>query len=119
MPKPILCLDFDGVCHSYISGWQGVDIIPDPPVEGLEDFLKEAMQVFDIHIYSSRSSEHNGRHAMAEWFVQNISLEVCHSLRFPITKPSAFITIDDRAITFTGTWPDVQELLTFKPWNKK
>ena len=28
--KPILCLDFDGVIHSYISGWKGADVIPDP-----------------------------------------------------------------------------------------
>ena len=31
MPKPILCLDFDGVVHSYTSGWKGADVIPDPP----------------------------------------------------------------------------------------
>jgi hypothetical protein len=39
-------------------------------------------------------------------------------LRFPTTKPSAMVTLDDRAITFTGTWPDVESLRTFTPWNK-
>lgn len=37
--KPILCLDFDGVCHSCTSGWQGVAQANDPPVPGLFDFL--------------------------------------------------------------------------------
>jgi hypothetical protein len=29
LSKPILCLDFDGTIHSYISGWQGADVIPE------------------------------------------------------------------------------------------
>lgn len=33
-------------------------------------------------------------------------------------KPPAMLTIDDRAICFSGLWPDPQQLLQFKPWNK-
>jgi len=38
---------------------------------------------------------------------------------FPLMKPAAFVQLDDRAITFTGKFPDPKELLKFKPWNKK
>lgn len=126
--KPILCLDFDGVCHSHKSGWRGIDVIPDPPVPGLFEFLAEAKWQFDIQIYSSRSSEKAGREAMFHWFKKHMNAWRQEKKRgelsifdiyFPDTKPSAFISIDDRAITFTGEWPDVDDLKAFKPWNKK
>ena len=33
--------DFDGVIHSYTSGWLGETTIPDPPVPGIREALKE------------------------------------------------------------------------------
>lgn len=38
---------------------------------------------------------------------------------WPTTKPSAFVTLDDRALTFDGHWPEIDALKAFKPWNKK
>lgn len=29
------------------------------------------------------------------------------------------ISIDDRALTFDGTWPDIAALKAFQPWNKR
>ena len=66
--KPILCLDFDGVCHMYTSPWTQPWEIADGPVPGLFPFLEEAMAHFQIAIFSSRSMYANGREAMQEWF---------------------------------------------------
>ena len=68
MSKPILCLDFDGVIHSYTSGWKGADIIPDPPVPGAFAFIRQASQHFDVQVFSSRSHQDGGIQAMSEWF---------------------------------------------------
>ena len=134
MSKPILCLDFDGVCHSYTSGWKGASVIPDPPVDGLFEFLMEAKEYFDIQIFSSRSNQPGGVVAMKEWFAHHYSEYVFRTrpelkerysaffcpewLSFPLEKPAAFLTIDDRAITFTGKWPDMDYMRGFKPWYK-
>src|SRR5262245_2133850 len=70
MSKPILCLDFDGVLHSYASGWQGAAVIPDPPVEGAIQFLYDALLHFRICIYSSRSHQEGGIEAMQNWIAK-------------------------------------------------
>jgi hypothetical protein len=67
--KPILCLDFDGVIHSYDSGWKGAAVIPDPPVPGALDFIREALEHFEVHIFSSRSHQWGGKRAMKRWLV--------------------------------------------------
>lgn len=121
MPGPILCLDFDGVLHSYTSGWKGFGNIPDPPTPGAMEFLKEAVRHFEVHIFSSRSSQPGGVHAMKQWLLQHSGPDhaLVDSLHWPTTKPAAFVTLDDRAITFTGEWPAMETLRTFVPWNKK
>lgn len=124
MSKPILCLDFDGVCHSYVSGWQGPGVIPDGPVPGLFEFLLEAQLYFVVHIYSSRSHQEGGIGGMRMWFERQFSewagSTPTPSLRltFPEHKPPAMVTIDDRGILFMGVWPDVEYLRNFQPWNK-
>jgi len=131
--KPILCLDFDGVCHSYTSGWQGIDVIPDKPVDGLFEFIEKAKDVFDIQIFSTRSKSIEGISAMRQWFNVHWTEYLFRTrpelqkkyyffeidfLSFPQEKPPAFISLDDRTLTFTGIFPEPEKLLSFKAWNK-
>jgi len=117
--KPILCLDFDGVIHSYTSGWKGVSNIPDHPVPGAIEFIEEACKHFTVAIVSSRSSDYKGLTAMRAWLSHKLPDKVFDQLEWPTNKPPAFVTIDDRAITFTGEWPSIKSLKEFKPWYQK
>mgnify|MGYP001576951002 FL=1 len=140
--KPVLCLDFDGVIHSYTSGWRGADVIPDPPVPGAIAFLREAVKHFRVAIFSSRTHQYRGLDAMKTWLreaieahhlaagtyygpefreqdrIDQAAVELLEEIQWPIDKPAAMVTLDDRAITFTGEWPSIESLLAFKPWNK-
>jgi hypothetical protein len=120
-------LDFDGVCHLYTSGWINAWTIPDGPVPGLFPFLEEAFKHFRVAIYSSRSEFERGRLAMRDWFQEHAAIHysdplqasvLVDHLEFPVSKPSAFVTLDDRALTFTGIWPAMEQLRSFKPWNE-
>ncbi|HEY1249081.1 MAG TPA: hypothetical protein VGE97_08850 [Nitrososphaera sp.] len=121
MAKPILLLDFDGVIHSYMSGWQGEDVVADPPVPGVFEWIQAALVHFDICIYSRRSSSVDGRIAMFD-YIRKYAPSIVRQLQFVDEKPAAFLTIDDRCICFNGLWSDEQydpaSLLLFKPWNR-
>ena len=139
--KKILCIDWDGVIHSYTSGWTSADDVPDPPVPGALDFLRNATHAFDVYVYSSRSHQPGGIEAMQtalqDWYVDAAKLPddvadedasaveagienfVLNILKWPTFKPSAFLTIDDRVHCFDGRFPAIDSLLAFQPWNRK
>ena len=63
----------------------------------------------------------------AEWIpwtaydVRDQADQIGKAIMWPWFKPPALMTIDDRALTFTGKWADFapDSLLRFRPWNKK
>jgi len=128
--KPILCLDFDGVIHSYERGWQGGDIYG-TVTPGFFEWASEAKKHFQLVIYSSRSKDADGKTAMWSWLKhqwgswrhhgagqEHPDPIVYDEFEFAHEKPPAFLTIDDRALTFRGNWSDYppEGLLTFRPW---
>lgn len=97
-----VCLDFDGVLHSYNSPFTAVDDIPDPPIHGAREAVSLLRKQFRVVVYSSRCRTAEGRTAITNWLAKHrIEVdEVCEH------KPPAMAYVDDRAVPFTGNWHD-------------
>lgn len=126
----ILLVDFDGVLHSYTSGWQGANKVNDPPVPGAMAWLIDCTKYFEVCVYSSRSKDPDGvaamKGAIMQWLQEGLGWhegDADHAvntvLRFPTEKPAAFLTIDDRCIQFDGTFIEPKKLTEFKTWMQK
>lgn len=113
-----ICLDFDGVIHSYTSRWIGADVIPDPPVPGAFNFIREALNHgYKVAVFSSRSHQEGGIEAMIDWFCDHGGGDI--DVDFPEAKPPAILYIDDRGFHFQGEFPPFEYVENFKPWNKQ
>lgn len=126
--KLTLLVDFDGVLHSYKSGWKGAGTIPDPPVPGAIAWLIKMVERYEVAIYSSRSKEEAGLNAMkaalTKWASEDglgdsLAAAFVSVLVFPTEKPAAWLTIDDRCICFNGVFPTLEEIDQFQPWYRK
>lgn len=119
--RKTICVDFDGVIHSYTSGWQGALVASDPPVPGAIRWLTDLVSRpdYEVCIYSSRSREPSGPDIMLRWLVANgMPVDATAKLKFPTQKPSAYLTIDDRSFRFEGDFPSPEWIERFRPWNK-
>lgn len=95
-----VCLDFDGVIHSYRSGWKGESSIPDPPIHGVREAIAQLRKRYRVVIHSARSATDEGAEAIRGWLSRH-DIEVDDVCAH---KPPAFVYVDDRAIAFTGDW---------------
>lgn len=109
--------DFDGVIHSYSSGWHGVKNIPDPVVPGIKEAIEEIRNKgYRVVIVSTRCNHSEGMTAIRKYLKANkITVDEILSV-----KPPAICYIDDRAICFDGdTSTLVEKIENFKPWNRE
>lgn len=95
-----ICLDFDGVIHSYRSGWCGAEVIPDPPIHGTKEAIGRLRKGHRVVIHSARCATEAGYEAVKAWLLKH-DLQVDDVCRF---KPPAVIYVDDRAVPFRGDW---------------
>ena len=112
-----VCFDFDGVIHSYTSGFLGDDVIPDPPVPGIREAIDRLRAAgYEVVVLSSRSANRYGRAAMQDWLDRyGIVVDGIYS-----HKPPARCYVDDRAVRFDGDASKLfDEIDHFEPWWKK
>lgn len=114
----LIALDFDGVIHQYVSKWVDATVIPDPPMPGAFEFIIRMMNAgHEIAIISSRNRSLQGQDAMSKWMLQHgFPAHKLADIQWPTYKPPAFLTIDDRAMRFTGRWPSLSDIHSFRPW---
>ncbi len=109
--------DFDGVIHSYGSGWKGVSVVPDPPVPGIREAIEEIRNAgYEVVVVSARCYQDGGKEAIKRYLdAHKIIVD-----RVTDEKPPAIVQIDDRAICFDGEAGDLLEKInSFVPWNKQ
>ena len=113
-----IVFDFDGVLHSYVSGWQGAVTIPDPPVPHMAELLHKLADLgYDLAVLSTRALDLEGPRAMREWLESNGFPDVQTAQQ----KIPAALYVDDRGFRFEG---DAQAVLDFvqggmTPWMDK
>lgn len=113
--RKTIAIDFDGVLHAYTTPWTKPEEIHDEPVPGAVEWVTEACSRFEVVVYSVRAETVPGREAMKAWLIRNgfpRDVLVMHE------KPKAIVYIDDRAWRFEGTFPSLDDVAAFKPWNR-
>lgn len=113
--KPTVIFDFDGVIHSYTSGWQGATSIPDPPVPGIKEAIQQIREDYRVIVVSTRCFQPGGIEAIQNYLAKHgIEVDGVAAEKVP-----AILTVDDRAICFDGR-PErlLEKIKSFKPWNK-
>lgn len=117
MSKRTVIFDFDGVIHSYTSGWKGIDVIPDEPVSGIREVIDELRNEhgYEVVVVSTRCAETCGIAAIHEWLNKHgIVVD-----RVQAEKPPALVVVDDRCICFDGaTRGLVDKIRNFKPYRE-
>lgn len=124
--RQTICVDFDGVIHSYESRWVNAHTIPDAPVDGAIEWLIDMLAEFDVYILSTRCKTWRGRWAMTRWLRKHSGSlwNECmlgrgiEDVKLTYEKVPALLYVDDRGWHFTGTFPTTDEIREFKPWNK-
>ncbi|MFE9976664.1 hypothetical protein ACFYRD_39715 [Streptomyces hirsutus] len=99
----VVAVDFDGVLHSYTSGWTGY-VPVDPPEPGALRFVHWLIgRGAEVVIVSSRANRLEGAEAIRAWLRTHgfPELEVTH------VKVRAVGYVDDRAVPYApGHWDE-------------
>lgn len=111
---PTVVFDFDGVIHSYRSGWKGPGVIPDPVVPGIVEAIDELRaKGYRVVVVSTRCADPEGKVSVENYLTENhIAVDGVMA-----EKPPALCYVDDRAICFKGNAGKlVDQIKKFRSW---
>lgn len=121
--KKTLLIDFDGTIHSYENGWQNGKIYG-TVIDGFFDFVIAYSSLYNFAIFSTRSSNPKLHKEMKDWveekfkdYLESKNLITSEELfTFPTEKPISYKIIDDRAISFNGSWNSIPLQIRQDTW---
>lgn len=119
MAKTVL-IDFDGVIHSYVSGWKGDVNIPDVPNDSAIYKIQEYIDAgLDVVVFSTRAKTEAGKVAIKFWLANHgLRDDIVETLKITSEKVLGVLIIDDRGFRYRGQFPSVEFINDFKPWTK-
>lgn len=104
-------VDFDGVLHTYASGWTGVEPT-DPPEPGALEFIERLIFMgLKPVVVSSRADTPSGVRHIEIWLHRHGFPQ----MRVTNEKVQAIAYVDDRAVPYntgSGAWPAVIDQIT-------
>ena len=108
-PRRPICIDFDGVIHTYRKGFQDGTIY-DKPNPGTRAALTKLKKKYYIYVFSYRTGHEAGKRAVEKYLKKyKIPYDKVSS-----TKPPAAFYIDDRAIRFKNWEQTRRDLVSFE-----
>ena len=112
---PTVVFDFDGVIHSYCSGWKGKTVILTRRVQDREA-INNIRKLYRVVVVSTRCDTTDGIMVVKEYLAK-YDIVVDDVMK---EKPPAIVYIDDRAICFDGNPHGLLDKITaFEPWTAK
>ena len=123
MPPKVktICIDFDAVIAKY-NGWRGPGEFGSP-VEGAPEYIRRLKaDGWKIIIHTTRGEVYDLINYLDDYNIpyDDINRNTDNPLGTNCGKPFADIYLDDRAITFTGSWPSAfAQIQNFQPYYKR
>lgn len=126
MKKVNAYVDFDRTIHAYTSKFTHETEISDGPyidengISGI-DFIRNLFQAdFNVTIFSTRGSHEGFALACIDWFRKfGLEEQFIFHLKFTNVKGDLDFIFDDRGINMHGTYPSVDSLKKFKPYDRR
>jgi hypothetical protein len=119
--RKLIAVGFDGILHdNKPNGFSPNALeITNPPIKGALTWLTSVVKDtrFVVTIYSVRAKHLDFEKTFRAWLrLHEVSEDVIMKITVSATKPPASVFVEECSWKFTGKFPKLDELYSFKPW---